>query len=255
MLSAFCTFARVDAPETSQFALSRRTMLGGAALISALGALGFDVLSAPPAAAAAPTTAAQVVALANAQAGKTLAQIQATAMFEEPWHSFGADWCANFVSWLLRFEGHGHLPLVSQMAVLGSQVATPAVGDIFVKTGQHTGIVTRLNPTWIVAGNEPAQPWWSTTAVSRPLGGSYDLFMRPNYASSRRRRKVFATVAATDNKWYFVNGTTGKRVQITSADLPPLRGLEAWFAGTADPMSQVPVTWLPILQNYVQNTL
>ena len=132
-----------------------------------------------------PTSAADAIALALSQVGKTLAQVQATAMLEEPWHSYQGDWCANFVSWILRASGKGRLTWVDEMPQLGSPVSTPAIGDIFVYPWYHTGMVAGLNPITIVAGNEPGSLHWSATpVVTRTLGGASTLYYRPNYTGA-----------------------------------------------------------------------
>lgn len=162
--------------------------------VTAAGAIGFDLTNAQLASAATPASAAQVLSQATAVTGDDLAQVKAAWNPQAPWSGYSGDWCAWFVSWLLRNNGIAYEPYVPSLKNQFPASAfhtTPLAGDVVFYGGDHVGLVTTVvgGTAHTVEGNvgyAMGATFWTNSIVEQFTAPwrSDVTFARPNYSGS-----------------------------------------------------------------------
>lgn len=136
----------------------------------------------------APTSPDQAIALARSLLGKGLAEIRLNYATESPWGSYGDnDWCAWFVSWLLRANGAGFESWVDNMYRFGPTVSSPIVGDIIIFPNYHVGLVSKIvnGTVWVIDGNGGEGLSATQTIVRERVAWSPRVFVRPHYLTNQ----------------------------------------------------------------------
>jgi hypothetical protein len=136
--------------------ITRRTVLTGSALAAAAAMFGPSVLQMQRAQAASAASLNQVLAAAAAEEYKTLAQVKADWNPPEPWVSYDYEWCAWFVTYLLRNNGVPALFGVKQLRdhfqSVGKLGHVSVPGALIFYGTAHVGIVGP-NGTATIEGN------------------------------------------------------------------------------------------------------
>ncbi|GIT80149.1 hypothetical protein LLS1_18180 [Leifsonia sp. LS1] len=175
-----------EVPPSALGTLSRRSLL---ASLAAVGVLGPALLDGPPALASgvAPGTANEAITLARSLLGKGLVELRSNYVNDPPWNTYGNfDWCAWFVSWLLRGSGRGMKTWVTDMYDYGPVVGSPQVGDIVIFVDYHVGIVSKIvaGTPYVIDGNGGTLAPTATIVQERPVWSDTHKFVRPTYSGA-----------------------------------------------------------------------
>ena len=134
-------------------------------------------------------TFSQVRDLALGEVGRTLAQVKADFAVTGEWASYNYEWCAWFVTWLLRNNGIGYETGAQDpydtYVRMGRVGTTPTVGSLifFDIPASHVGLVIGTNGSSCetVEGNAGSNPWPSSV-VHHNYGRVGSRYAYPVYA-------------------------------------------------------------------------
>lgn len=158
---------------------SRRTVLAGAAAVIALGS---GLFASPAALADGMPTLGQVIAQAQSARGQTLAAAKRILGVGGPWAGYDDEWCAWFVTWLLRNNGIPFTSADFTVSTLRSrfpaerQGSIPRAGALIFYQG-HVGLVTDVVGGYpkSIEGNTGyyrGATSWADSTVNTFTGGS-----------------------------------------------------------------------------------
>ncbi|MFT4284035.1 MAG: CHAP domain-containing protein [Protaetiibacter sp.] len=220
--------------------LSRRMLIGGAAGMSALAAVGVDLSL--PIAARAQTALDAAVAEALSLVGRNVSQVN-EAMVPSAWKNTApAAWCAWFASYICRAAGVTRN--ISAPGLYNSlpHYSTPARGDIIFyinsDTAGHVGFVADVvnGVARTIEGNTTGDPT-IVKAYSQPWGGFVG-FARPNWTDapspSIQGDEVLTFITKdSSSAWYVTNGLVKRILAPGENQLLVDLGLVKWPDGIA----------------------
>ncbi|WP_426623450.1 CHAP domain-containing protein [Leifsonia sp. McL0607] len=168
---------------------SRRAVLAGAAAVIAFGGA---FLSSPAFASGMPSLG-QVISAAQSTKGCTLAQCKQILGVDGIWAEYANEWCAWFVTWLLRDNGIAFSPADFTVSTLRSRFpadrlgSTPLPGALIFYPG-HVGLVTDVVGGYpkTIEGNTGyyrGATDWANSTVNTFTGGSAQIlgYAYPEY--------------------------------------------------------------------------